>query len=181
MNSWKSINLDRQFGSQFILFLSMMTTLFSFIVIYLSMSAFFPNVSMYDGYGWVLLFSVLFLYPTHKLIHYCPCILEYPKIRPALYLKWGVVPLISFKINDPIPKRLYRLTLLFPFLVLTSVFIGGAYAFPHYAHYFTILLSIHTGLCVSDFIALKCMVGSPEQSFVEETEQGYDILIFKDY
>ncbi|WP_028393217.1 DUF3267 domain-containing protein [Bacillus cihuensis] len=180
MNSWKSINLDRQFGNQFIFFLSMMTMFFSFIVIYLSMSVFFPNVSMHDDYGWILLFSALFLYPIHKLMHCCPCILEYPKIKPVFYIKWRVLPLISFKIGDPIPKRLYRLTLLFPFLVLTSVLIGGAYEFPHYAHYFAILLSIHTGLCVSDFIAIKCMKGSPEQSYVEETEQGYDILIFKE-
>jgi hypothetical protein len=49
-----------------------------------------------------------------------------------------------------------------------------------YAHYFTILLSFHLGLCVHDFIAIKNLFGSPARSFVEEHGAGYTILVMEE-
>lgn len=51
--------------------------------------------------------------------------------------------------------------------------------YPAYIHYFTIILSLHIGLCVSDFITLKNVLNSPQNCYVEEHEDGIEILISK--
>lgn len=79
-------------------------------------------------------------------------------MKTSWSLKWNLVLTCRVNVHDPIRKHLYLLTLVLPFVIMSVTLIGCALSFPHYIHYFTILLSLHTGLCVSDFIYIKTLL-----------------------
>ncbi|RFU62270.1 DUF3267 domain-containing protein [Bacillus sp. V59.32b] len=180
MNCWKSINLTRQYGNQKMFALSLLTMLISFVSLYTFISVLFKETVFYDDYSILFTISVLSLYPVHKLLHYLPLSLHSEKLKAEVQYKWGIVPVCKVKVDSLISKQFFLLVLLMPFMVVSISLLLCAVVFTHYAHYFTILLSLHAGLCVSDFISLKNVIGSPARSFIEENEEGYAILIRRD-
>jgi hypothetical protein len=180
MNNWKSINITRQYGNERIAWLSMITILISFIMIYTAFKVIFSKSPLHDDQILLFFVAILLLYPVHKLLHFLPLILQYKKIKIFFPYKWNVMPVIHIKIHDPIPKQLFVFSLLIPFFIVSLLLAAGALIYPQYAHYFTILLSFHLGLCVHDFIVIKNLFGSPTRSFVEEHEAGYNILVMKE-
>lgn len=179
MNSWKTIDLSKQYGSCRIFHFTVFTILTSFVFIYTLFSVFSSHVIMYDDQTMGFFTLLLLLYPVHKLLHYLPMRLVCKKVKTCWSLKWWLVPTCKIYVHHPIRKNLYLMTLVLPFMVMSLLLVGCALAFPHYTHYFTILLSLHTGLCVSDFIYAKNLIGSPGRSFIEEHGEGYDILVQK--
>ncbi|WP_430087340.1 DUF3267 domain-containing protein [Peribacillus butanolivorans] len=179
MNSWKTIDVTKQYGSCRLIIFSVFTILMSFVMIYTLLSVFSTHVALYDDQTMVFFSLLLLLYPVHKLLHYLPLRLLCKKVKTSWSLKWRLVLTCKINVHYPIRKHLYLLTLVLPFLIMSVLLIGCALSYPHYIHYFTILFSLHTGLCVSDFIYIKNLVGSPGHSFIEEHGEGYDILIQK--
>ncbi|WP_163101699.1 DUF3267 domain-containing protein [Peribacillus alkalitolerans] len=176
MNCWKSINLSKQYGLPKIMILSLLTMLLSFAVIYTFLSVGInPEKLNDDRYVWLFL-GILIIYPLHKLLHYLPLMKNLDKVKwymgPYKYF-----PIFSIRVTEPIHKNLFILALISPFIIITACLSAGALLFEHYAHYFTILLSLHMGLCVSDFISIKNILGSPNRCFIEENENGYEILV----
>ncbi|WP_356714382.1 DUF3267 domain-containing protein [Peribacillus sp. Bi96] len=179
MNSWKTIDLAKQYGNGRLILFSVFTILMSFVLIYTILSFFTSHIVLYDDQTMVFFSLFLLLYPVHKLLHYLPLRLLCKKVKTSWSLKWNLILTCKVNVNHPIRKHLYLLTLVLPFFIMSVILIGCALSFPHYIHYFTILLSLHTGLCVSDFIYIKNLVGSPGHSYIEEHREGYDILIQK--
>lgn len=158
---------------------SVFTILLSFVLIYTLLSVLLTHVILYGDQTMVFFSLLLLLYPVHKLLHYLPLRLLCKKVKTSWSLKWNLVLTCRVNVHVPIRKHLYLLTLVLPFVIMSVILIGCALSFPHYIHYFTILLSLHTGLCVSDFIYIKNLISSPRHSFIEEHLEGYDILIQK--
>ncbi|MGM9927194.1 MAG: DUF3267 domain-containing protein [Bacillus sp. (in: firmicutes)] len=176
MYCWKSVTINRQEDMNRILFLSILTMLLSFILLY-TIFSFKLNIYIFrDDHVLLFICTLLSLYPAHKALHYLPLLFVYKKlqVRPKSVKYMFLFPLI---IKEPISKRYYIFALLTPFFVISSVLIVCIISFFHYAHYFTILLAIHSGICVSDFIILKTVIASPRKSLVEENEDGFEILI----
>lgn len=179
MNSWKTIDLSKQYGSCRIFLFSVFTILMSFVLIYTLLSVLPSHVVLYDDQTMGFFSLLLLLYPVHKLLHYLPMRLICKNVKTSWCLKWHLVLTCKICVHNPIRRNLYLITLILPFMIMSFVLIGCALVFPHYTHYFTILLSLHTGLCVSDFIYAKNLVGSPGRSFIDVHGEGYDILIQK--
>jgi len=180
MNSWKSINLSRQYGNQRIFFLSLFTILLSFIAIYTLIAPFMTGYAMYDDHCVFLLTFTILLYPFHKLLHYLPLLGKLQKIRTQITYNYYVFPTVKIIVHEPISKQLFLLTLFMPFFIVSLGLLSCTLTFPHYTHYFTILFALHTGLCVTDFICIKNISGSPDRCLVEEHADGYDILTLAD-
>lgn len=179
MNCWKTISFTKQYGSQRLFILSSLTALFTFILLYIPVTYLFISISLYDNYFIVFVTGVLLMYPTHKLFHYLPICFLNKKIIKDIRLGTWHLPVIEIRVNEPIPKSLFLLALLTPFLSVNALLIIGCFTMPHYLHYFTILLAIHTGLCVSDFLAVKNVLFAPKHSLIEENEDGFEILVRK--
>lgn len=180
MNSWKSINLSREYDSQRIFFLSLFTILLSFIIIHTITAPFMTGLAMYDDHSLLLIIFIILLYPVHKLLHYLPLLGQLHKIKTQITYNYNFLPTIKIIIHDPISKHLFLLTLFIPFFIVSLGLLTCTLTFPNYTHYFTILFALHTGLCVTDFICLKTISGSPNRCFVEEHADGYDILTLGD-
>lgn len=178
MYCWKSINYTKQNKSQKLLMVSFMTMLLSFIVLYVAISSFFTNAPYDDNHFIVLVFGMVFMYPFHKLLHYLPISHLGNKIKKSISWKYRIYPIIHIRVDQPISKSLFLFALMLPFLVITSLLVWGYFLFPNYLHYITILMAYQIGLFVPDFIVAKSIFKAPKQSFIEENEDGFEILIY---
>ncbi|MGM9924043.1 MAG: DUF3267 domain-containing protein [Bacillus sp. (in: firmicutes)] len=178
MNCWKSININNRYGNQKIAILSLLTMLLSFIVIYTGVSTGVDGSTLDDNNVFPFILGIILMYPFHKLLHLLPllCVKSKIKMQKNHYLFF---PLLTIKIYDPIRKSLFILTLITPFIIFTALMLIGAVLFPSYIHYSTILLSLHIGMCVSDFIKLKNILSSPRKCMIEEYEDQIQLLIPK--
>lgn len=178
MNCWKSINLNKQYGNHKIIILSLLTMLLSFIIIYTFISTGIASDRLNDNHIVFFLLVIFFMYPLHKILHLLPLLFVKNKIKiknqPFMF-----VPIVTIKIVEPISKCLFIVTLITPFIVFSTLVLLSTLMFPSYAHYLTILLSLHIGLCVSDFITLKNILNSPPKCLIEEFEDDIQLLIRK--
>lgn len=179
MNCWKTINLTKDVGQHRILFLSMITMVFVFILSYLFINLLFPNVHLKDGHFLMFVLLLISINPIHKLLHALPILLS--GCRVSLKLKqffW--LPTFQIKACQSISRVNMIVSLLVPFVIITSIIIFGSIQYPAYMHYFCIAMALNIGLCVRDFIFLKHLLTAPKMSYIEEYEDGYEVLIQKE-
>ncbi|MFS0782975.1 DUF3267 domain-containing protein [Bacillus sp. 1P06AnD] len=176
MHCWKSVNLTKQYGSHRILIISLLTMLLSFVTIYALISAGFPKSKLHDDYTILFIGGIFMLYPLHKLLHLLPLLFSINKLK-IQSKQLFFIPRFSIKVKEPITKMLFLLSLMTPFIVITGLCLYFAIIIPSYAHYFTILLSLHIGLCASDAITLCNILRTPKYCYVEENDEGFEILV----
>jgi hypothetical protein len=177
MNCWKTVNFSRDYGPQRLFILSSLTMLLTFIFIYVPAQYLFAAASLSDKHFLLFLAALLAIYPLHKLLHFLPMIHQRKKIKKELLFKYSIIPVFYVKVNEPMPKWLFLTALLTPFVVINCAILIACYSFGQYVHYFTILLAFHMGLCLHDLICAKNVVSAPNQSYIEESEDGIEILL----
>jgi hypothetical protein len=176
MNCWKTINVKKQYGFDRIFLLSSIAVLTVFTVFHIIMGM-IDAVPFSDRLFPLFTATFFLIYPIHKSLHFIPLIRYREHVDFSVKKLFVFVPVLSLFVKEPVPKFNFVLSLLMPFVVLNTVLLAGAYALPAFAHYFSILLAFHCGLCLIDLIYVKHLVRSPKTSLVEETAHGYEILI----
>ncbi|MGP7819001.1 DUF3267 domain-containing protein [Niallia sp. 01092] len=179
MNCWKTINMNKQYGLQRLFIISSITMILTFLFLYVPTTTYFAQNSLNDNYFILFLLCLLFIYPVHKLLHLLPLIPLGNKVKKTMDVQYRFFPIISIRASEPIKKGHFLISSVTPFIVLNITFIACCFLFTHYVHYFLILFAYHFGLCVPDFIRMKNLWKSPSRCFVEENEDGFEILINK--
>lgn len=159
--------------------LSLATMLFTFIILYIPLTYFLLPTSYYDNHFFVFVFLLMIMHPIHKLLHYLPLAHLGLKVRKKVEWKLLFYPIIEIKVTEPISKKLFLVSLFMPVIIVSSVFIIACFLFPNYVHYLTMLMAFHIGLSVPDFIFGKSILTAPKCSYIEENEDGFEILIYK--
>lgn len=130
-----------------------------------------------DDYFWLFSIFAILLYPIHKVVHYFS-LFEYRRsVKLRIRIDHQFIPILRMRIKTLIPKRRYILTLLAPFILINGLLIILALAFPHFTHYFCLLLSYHCSICLVDILYVKNLILAPKNSVIEETPKGYEILV----
>ncbi|MDQ0214753.1 membrane-associated HD superfamily phosphohydrolase [Oikeobacillus pervagus] len=176
MRCWRTIDLEKKYGFHKIALISTLVMMLVFSIMFASLQTFFSQ-TLHDRYFIVFTVSLILLYPAHKFLHILPYIRFMHKLTFKCQIKLMVLPVIIVRVKEPISKMRFVISLLNPFIILNSLFIIGCAIFPHYIHYFTMLFAFHTGICAIDFINLKSLIASPKSSYIEENDDGYEILI----
>ncbi|WP_394233257.1 DUF3267 domain-containing protein [Niallia oryzisoli] len=177
MNCWKEINLNKKYNTQRVCILSILTMLFTFIFLYVPATYLFVPSSLGDKYFLLLIVGLLLMYPIHKIIHFFSLVHLKNKIKTTISIKYFIFPIIQIRIIEPILKWQYIMTLIAPFIIINGSLFAACWVINNYVHYFTILLAFHIGLCVSDFIYIKNVLMAPNQAYIEENENGFEILV----
>ncbi|MBG9443211.1 DUF3267 domain-containing protein [Cytobacillus firmus] len=177
MNCWKTINFTKQYGSQRLFILSSLTMLATFIFTYVPATYVFMPGSFYDNYFIFFAAGLWLMYPVHKLLHYLPIAHLGIIVKKQLIIKYGFMPIIYIRITEPISKRLFLTATLAPMFIINSLLLAACFVFPHYVHYLVILFAFHAGLSFSDIVCAKNVLNAPNQSYVEENEDGFEILL----
>lgn len=176
MHCWKTINIHHQYGATRVAIYSIMM----FLVIFTTTFVFF-NLSYHghftDKFFWLFILAFILLYPIHKIIHYVS-LLDYRKhIVLLLKIRYRIIPIVHLRLKEPIPKHRYMMTLIAPFIVLNSIYLGLIIIYPQYTHYGTLLLASHCSICVLDLLYIKNLLHTPKNAKIEETPRGYEILV----
>jgi hypothetical protein len=149
--------------------------LFSFIILYVPVT--YLSVSPLKSNHFIIFVLMIgCMYPMHKLFHYLPIAHLGNRVKKSVEMD-GFLPVISIRVTDPIRKWNFLLALFAPFIGIGLIISAGIILMPSYSHYFTILLAYHIGLCVSDFICAKNVLFAPNGSYIEENDEGFEILI----
>lgn len=176
MNCWKTINLSKDVGSQRILFISTLTMVFVFILTYLPINLLLPNVHFKDQHFLLFILLLVSMIPIHKLLHVFPLILC--GCRVSLKIKYYyLLPIFQIRTCDCVKKGNMIVSLFFPFFIFTAILFLSSIYFPAYVHYLCIALAFHIGLCVPDFILIRHILFAPKTCFIEEFEDGYEVLV----
>lgn len=181
MNCWKTFNFNKHYGSQRLFFLSSLTMLLTFIIIYVPAQYLFGATSFYDNYFLLFIICLWIMYPFHKLLHYLPVAHLGNKVKKIATIKYGLLPVIDIKVNEPIAKWKFIIALFTPFIVINGLLLLACFCFPHYVHYLTILLAFHVGICFSDLVRAKNVLSAPNRSYIEENDEGFEILLRNNY
>ncbi|AJD90655.1 hypothetical protein JMA_13380 [Jeotgalibacillus malaysiensis] len=176
LHCWKSINVKKQYGFYRIFFLSaiLVLTVFSFLHVSIQLISDQP---MYDQYFLWFAIGFFLIYPLHKVFHTLPLAGFISLIQLKTRFHFFCVPIMSVRVNKPIPKVFFIMALVSPFLIINGVLLYASTLFPGYAHYFTILTAYHTGICLVDFLYARSLFRSPKGAFIEEDDDGYEILV----
>jgi hypothetical protein len=178
MNCWKTVNFSKQYGNNRLFILSLFTTLLSFIILYVPI-AYLSVSPLKSNHFLLLVLGLIFMYPIHKLLHFLPILHLGNRVKKTVELLCGVMPIISVRVHEPLGKWTFLLALFCPFFIIGSIIMSGFILFPNYSHYLTILLAYHIGMCVADFIRAKNVLFAPNHSYIEENDEGFEILVRK--
>ena len=176
MNCIKTINAEYEYGTTRFLLLTVLTFVIVFCLSYVFTSFNYSSLHS-DEHFFYFVFSLLLLYPMHKIIHYV-CLFRYKKsLSYRLKIKFTFIPILSMRIKEPIPKKRYLATLIAPFAILNSILLMGAIIWPVFSHYLCLLLAFHCSMCLLDLLYIKDIWKAPKNAIIEETPRGYEILI----
>ncbi|TDL35392.1 DUF3267 domain-containing protein [Jeotgalibacillus sp. S-D1] len=176
MHCWKSINVKKQYGFYRIFMFSLILVLavFSFLHVFSQITR---ETQLNDQYFSLFALGFFLIYPAHKFFHILPLVKYINDIKLKTRYQFYFVPIMSVRVKKPIPKSSFVLALVSPFVMLNGMLLTGAAAYPSYSHYFTMLTAFHCGICLVDFLYAKCLFKSPKESFIEEDDDGYEILV----
>lgn len=176
MSCWKSINLSKDYGLPRISILSLLVMLGSFVFIYLSLSMVYKTVELQDNYVLAFLSGLLLVPAAHQFLHILPAWLFFKRASLKLKKKYGL-PVVYTRFHQSMSKQLSLVCLSAPFLILTSTFMLCSYWLPEYMHYFSMMSAINIGLSVTDFIYILLFLKAPKRCYIENFNDGFDILI----
>lgn len=180
MHCWKTINIEREYGTARLVLLAITLFVLVFCFSYIAFSFNF-NGKHIDRYLWLVLLVLPFVYPMHKILHYI-ALFQYRKSLVFRFkIQYFVVPIIRMRLQNGIPKRSYIIALVTPFVIINSALIAGGISFPQYAHYYSGLLAFHCCICLMDFLYVKNLMSAPNNAIIEETPRGYEILVPLDF
>ncbi|MFD1739116.1 DUF3267 domain-containing protein [Bacillus salitolerans] len=178
MNCWKTINLSKDYGFHRLFFLSFLTAIIAFIVNFLLLQFIFSTNQLEDNGLIYVLVSAFLLYPLHQIIHISVLRMLGKKVHVRLKRR-GFLPIITIKHCQLLSKQTAIFSVLSPLLTITTVLIILIMFFPSYIHYFSILLALNLGVCVTDLLYSYQFMKAPKRCYMEESNGGYDILIQK--
>ncbi|MGN7477889.1 DUF3267 domain-containing protein [Solibacillus silvestris] len=180
MHCWKTINIEREYGTTRLYLLALILFVLVFCFSYIAFSFNFTGKHN-DRYLWLVFFIMPFIYPMHKFLHYI-ALLQYKKSLIFRFkIQYYFIPIIHMRLQNGIPKRSYIFALLTPFFAINTGLLVGGFLTPQYAHYFGVLLAFHCSICLMDFLYVKNLMSAPNNAIIEETPRGYEILVPLDF
>ncbi|WP_414042537.1 DUF3267 domain-containing protein [Macrococcus animalis] len=171
----KNFNIRATYGLQRILLISGLISILVFIVSFELFSSVFGK-QFSDHYFFIFIVSCLLVYPLHKFFHMLPFLNDTKSMIFQKTNKSKIFPLFNIRINHPIHKILFGLSVMLPFFIISILTLSCAILFPNFAHYFLFIFSINVGISFIDFIYLKYIINTPKGSYIEERKYGFEIL-----
>ncbi|TDM04653.1 DUF3267 domain-containing protein [Macrococcus carouselicus] len=171
----KKLNLKHAYGRQRLIFTSFLITVVTFLISFEVFSS-FVNDRFSDHYFLLFLLSCFAVYPLHKLCHVLMFLDDLSSIIIQKVMAMGFLPILNIRLNHPISKGRFLVTLALPFLIISGLTLSAAMMYPVYAHYFLFMFSMNIGISFIDFIYFRYLINSRGCSFVEERKHGLELL-----
>ncbi|MEC5423699.1 DUF3267 domain-containing protein [Virgibacillus sp. C22-A2] len=177
MNCWKSINLTKEFGHSRLYIVSFLIGLLSFIFLYVPISI-AQGTNHTNEAGFLPFIISLILLPTlHSLMHILPLILMKKRLKIIYKGKNKILPILNYYTKFHLTKKASLIVALAPTLLITIPGIAASYLFIDYSVYILLFTCVHIGITFIDFLYVLYIVKAPKKAFIENGNDGFDILI----
>lgn len=177
MNCWKSIKLNKEFGKNRLLLISLLTGLLAFILLYVPFSI-TNGLNHANNTAMLLLLVALYFLPfLHACMHILPLILLNNRIKLIFQRQKKVLPIFTYYTNAYVTKKVYLLATLGPTILITLPGIIATYIFNEIYVYILLFTSVHIGFSFSDFLYLTHIVKAPRKAYIENDHDGLNILL----
>ncbi|KKB41802.1 DUF3267 domain-containing protein [Bacillus thermotolerans] len=176
MRCWRTFDIEKRYGFDKVIVYSILLAVMCFLFSYALLQSLFSETPHFKYFP-VFLAGLAGIYPLHKLIHLLPVFHYRTYMKCRCKFICSCLPIFSIHIKEPVPKRTFMLSLILPFLTINPILLACVGLFPHYTHYFAVLIAFHTGLCLIDLLYVKALITCPQQAVIEEHDRGYEILI----
>lgn len=176
MNCWKSINVTKQYGLHRLYFISFLTGLLSFIILYVPVSILHGTHAVKE-IGMVGFIAAILLLPMmHAVMHILPLILVKKRINPKKYsMRSLLLPSLAYT-QHFMSKRMSIAIASAPTLFITIPGLIASCLFVEYDVYILLFTSAHIGFSYIDFLFIAHIYKAPKKSFVENGIHNFDIL-----
>ncbi|WP_257349436.1 DUF3267 domain-containing protein [Pseudalkalibacillus decolorationis] len=174
MNCFKSINLIRDYGKLRLWFMSCLFSLTYFIVYFMSFSMYHPDTIYIQTGILPVLFSAIIVLPIHVTLHCLPLWLSGKRASVAV----GDTRFSFYcRIPSVISRRVALITVSMPLFLITAGALLGPLFFPQYLHLFAIISTLNIFLSVKDMIYIQHLWNAPKDSFLEDGNSGFQIIV----
>lgn len=177
MHCWKSVNLKKDFGRNRLYIVSLLISIFMFILLYVPFSIIHGHVHINENGILPLLVAIAILPTIHSFMHILPLIIMNKRVKVIYYKKYKLLLIFNYYTKTHLTKKASLFIAIAPTLFLTLPGLIASYLFPSLTVYFLILTSIHIGLTFIDFLYMIHIIESPKQSFIDNRSNEFDILV----
>src|SRR5699024_1756358 len=177
MNCWKIITFNKEYGIMRLLLQSFLTTLLTFIVLYVPISIKHGATDM-DESGLVpFIIMVCCLSIMHIFMHILSLIIMNKRARLIYQRHTIFFPIINYYTKKQLTKKVSLLAASAPTLFITIPSVAAAYLYSEYYVYFLILTSAHAAMTFTDFLYIYYIAKAPKRSIIENRNNEMTILI----
>ncbi|SHG66856.1 DUF3267 domain-containing protein [Ornithinibacillus halophilus] len=177
MNCWKSINLEKEYGRQWLKYISFLISLLTFITLYVPFSIIHGETNTNDSGIVYFIIALITLPILHTLSHMMPLIIAKKPVKMVFHKNRNRTPVLTYCTNAHISKTMSLLVAIAPTFFITLPGIMMSWLVVDYYVYTLILTSIHVGMTYVDFLYIHHIAKAPKKSFVENGNNGFDILL----
>ncbi|WP_408009502.1 DUF3267 domain-containing protein [Pseudalkalibacillus sp. A8] len=178
MNCYKSINITKDFGKLRLLLMSTLFSLTYFIVYFMVFRMFHPETIYFQTGLMPLLLSTILIIPFHTFLHCLPIWFTGHKASFGI----GENRFSFFcRIPGVLSRRVALIAVAFPLIVITLLSLIGSVVFPELLHLFAIVSTLNIFLCVKDMIYIIHLWNAPKDSFLEDGDTGFQIIVRRTY
>ncbi|RKQ31274.1 DUF3267 domain-containing protein [Oceanobacillus halophilus] len=177
MNCWKSIKLKKEFGHNRTLLISTLLGLLIFIVLYVPFSIYHGTNRSHDSGMIVFIIAMSFLPTLHSFVHILPLIMMKKRVKIAYKLKMKIFPIFTYYTKTHVTKKVSLIVLIAPTVMITLPGIISTYLFGEWYLYLLLFTCTHIGVTFIDFWYMSQIIKAPKKAFIQNDNDGYDILV----
>ncbi|TFJ93523.1 DUF3267 domain-containing protein [Lentibacillus salicampi] len=177
MNCWKIINFNKEYGITRLYLQSFLFGLLAFIILYVPLSIKHGTTDMSKSGILPFIVMVCCLPLIHSFMHILPLIMMNKRARLIYKRNTIFFPIINYYTKKHLTKKASLLAAGTPTILITIPGVTAAYLFSEFYVYFLIFTSAHIAITFTDFIYIFYIAKAPRQSFIENRNNEFTILI----
>ncbi|PAV29300.1 hypothetical protein CIL05_12965 [Virgibacillus profundi] len=177
MNCWKSINFNKEFGHNRIKLVSFLIGLLAFIFLYVPISIAQQSNNVNEAGFLPLMIALLLLPSFHSFMHILPLIIMNKRVKVFYQTKIKFLPVFNYYTKNHLTKKVSLIVALAPTFLITIPGIAASYIYADFYFYLLLFTSIHIGISFIDFLYAIHIIKAPKKAFIENRNNGIDILL----
>ncbi|WP_366249246.1 DUF3267 domain-containing protein [Terribacillus aidingensis] len=177
MNCWRSVDAQKDLGTNRIFLISTMIGILTFIILYPMLTLIHPKMKLEET-GLLLSIISLYMLPLiHGITHLIPFWITGKRCEYKLQWSRQFIPTLHFKVRTKTSRIIPFLSLIMPTILITLPLLIGAILMDTMPIYYILLVSVNAGMTFSDGFYLCNLLQAPRKCVIAGTDKSYDILV----
>ena len=177
MKCWKSINFTKEFGHFRLQLISFLIGMLAFIFLFVPISILKGGSDVNEAAFLPLVIALLLLPTVHSLMHILPLIVMNKRLKIYYNMKSKFLPVFNYYTQNHLTKKASLLVVLAPSILITVPGIITSYLFAEVYVFILLFTCVHIGISFIDFLYVIHILKAPKRAYIENVNDGIDILL----